>query len=69
MGSQAPPTTPVRVPKAVTTYTPTMQDPDLRSQINAVLLRDGHVETYVLPPLLPSGPNTLYPNSAAPVSL
>ncbi|RDL39674.1 Uncharacterized protein BP5553_04014 [Venustampulla echinocandica] len=37
------PTTPVRVPKAVSTYTPTTQDPDLRSQINTVLLRDGHI--------------------------
>ncbi|CAG8973909.1 hypothetical protein HYALB_00003687 [Hymenoscyphus albidus] len=37
------PTTPVRVPKAVAAYAPTTQDPDLRSQINTVLLRDGHI--------------------------
>ncbi len=37
------PTTPVRVPKAASTYSPTTQDPDLRSQINSVLLREGHV--------------------------
>ncbi|KIN04911.1 hypothetical protein OIDMADRAFT_157407 [Oidiodendron maius Zn] len=37
------PTTPVRVPKAASTYTPTTQDPDLRSQINTILLRDGHI--------------------------
>ncbi|CAL3969275.1 hypothetical protein PZA11_006134 [Diplocarpon coronariae] len=37
------PTTPVRVPKAATTYSPTTQDPDLRSQINLVLLREGHI--------------------------
>ncbi|KAG4431420.1 hypothetical protein IFR05_013089, partial [Cadophora sp. M221] len=37
------PTTPVRVPKAASTYTPTTQDADLRSQINSVLLRDGHI--------------------------
>ncbi|KAG9239032.1 hypothetical protein BJ875DRAFT_491877 [Amylocarpus encephaloides] len=37
------PTTPVRVPKSITTYTPTTQDPDLRSSINMVLLREGHV--------------------------
>jgi hypothetical protein len=50
----AEPTTPVRVPKAASTYTPTIQDPDLRSQINTVLLRDGHVSKYIsLPILLP----------------
>ncbi|KAE9372261.1 hypothetical protein N431DRAFT_439370 [Stipitochalara longipes BDJ] len=37
------PTTPVKVPKAASTYTPAIQDPDLRSQINTVLLRDGHI--------------------------
>ncbi|KAH8801644.1 hypothetical protein F5884DRAFT_522727 [Xylogone sp. PMI_703] len=37
------PTTTVRVPKAVSTYSTTTQDPDLRSQINTVLLREGHV--------------------------
>ncbi|KAL2075758.1 hypothetical protein VTL71DRAFT_701 [Oculimacula yallundae] len=37
------PTTPVRVPKAASTYNTTTQDADLRSQINSVLLRDGHI--------------------------
>jgi hypothetical protein len=47
------PTTPVRVPKAASTYTPTTQDPDLRSQINTILLRDGHISKFVSfsPPL------------------
>lgn len=43
------PTTPVRVSKAAATqYTTTSQDPDLRSQINTVLLRDHHIEKYAL---------------------
>ncbi|KAI9649410.1 hypothetical protein NHQ30_001986 [Ciborinia camelliae] len=37
------PTTPVRVSKSAANYTSTTQDPDLRSQINAILLKDGHV--------------------------
>jgi len=37
------PTTPVKVPKAASTYGMSIQDPDLRSQINTVLLREGHV--------------------------
>ncbi|ESZ98348.1 hypothetical protein SBOR_1226 [Sclerotinia borealis F-4128] len=37
------PTTPVRVSKSAANYTPTTQDPDLRSQINTILLKDGHV--------------------------
>lgn len=37
---------PVRVPRAAADYTPAVQDPDLRSQINAVLLRDGHIAKY-----------------------
>ncbi|KAI9049016.1 hypothetical protein LZ554_006865 [Drepanopeziza brunnea f. sp. 'monogermtubi'] len=36
-------TTPVRVPKAASNYSPTTQDPELRSQINMTLLRDGHI--------------------------
>jgi hypothetical protein len=39
------PTTPVRVPKAAAKYSPTTQDPGLRSDINARLLRDGHIDT------------------------
>lgn len=57
MTSQSQPQTPVRVPKVATTYTPTTQDPDLRSQINTVLLRDGHVEKYIpLPHNVPHPP-------------
>ncbi|TVY20932.1 hypothetical protein LARI1_G001392 [Lachnellula arida] len=37
------PTTPIRVPKAASTYTPSTQDPDLRHQINTILLKDGHI--------------------------
>ncbi|KAJ8069161.1 hypothetical protein OCU04_002833 [Sclerotinia nivalis] len=37
------PTTPVRVSKSAANYTPTTQDADLRSQINSLLLKDGHV--------------------------
>ncbi|PQE14701.1 C Chain C Chaetomium Theromophilum Trex2 Cid Domain Complex protein [Rutstroemia sp. NJR-2017a BVV2] len=36
-------TTPVKVPKSASSYTPATQDPDLRSQINTLLLKDGHV--------------------------
>ncbi|KAK7415877.1 hypothetical protein QQX98_005566 [Neonectria punicea] len=38
-----PPTTPLKVPSSAANYTPATLDPDLRSQINTVLLRDGHV--------------------------
>jgi hypothetical protein len=38
-----PPTTPVKVPSAAASYTPATLDPDLRSQLNTILLRDGHV--------------------------
>ncbi|KAI1310905.1 hypothetical protein F5Y03DRAFT_9673 [Xylaria venustula] len=37
-----PPSTPVKVPASATTYTPATQDADLRSQINTLLLREGH---------------------------
>lgn len=43
------PTTPVRVPKAASNYSPTTQDPELRSQINMTLLRDGHITKYTCP--------------------
>jgi len=39
----AEPTTPICVPKAASTYTPSTQDPDLRHQINTILLKDGHI--------------------------
>ncbi|KAI0013654.1 hypothetical protein F4779DRAFT_346319 [Xylariaceae sp. FL0662B] len=38
-----PPSTPVKVPAAAATYTPATLDTDLRSQINALLLREGHI--------------------------
>ncbi|CAM1502953.1 Fc.00g077290.m01.CDS01 [Cosmosporella sp. VM-42] len=37
------PSTPVKVPSSAANYTPATLDPDLRSQINTVLLKDGHV--------------------------
>ncbi|KAI0195089.1 hypothetical protein EV127DRAFT_451154 [Xylaria flabelliformis] len=37
-----PPATPAKVPPSAATYTPATQDPDLRSQINSLLLREGH---------------------------
>ncbi|KAL6853133.1 hypothetical protein J3F83DRAFT_719179 [Trichoderma novae-zelandiae] len=37
------PSTPVKVPPSAANYTPATLDPDLRSQINAILLKDGHV--------------------------
>ncbi|KAI5459903.1 hypothetical protein BGZ63DRAFT_405848 [Mariannaea sp. PMI_226] len=37
------PSTPVKVPSSAANYTSATLDPDLRSQINTVLLRDGHV--------------------------
>lgn len=42
--SPPPSTSPVKVPASAATYTPATLDPDLRSQINAALLREGHVE-------------------------
>ncbi|KAI5864622.1 hypothetical protein GGS23DRAFT_595341 [Durotheca rogersii] len=38
-----PPSTPVKVPTSAATYTPATLDPDLRSQINMLLIRDGHI--------------------------
>ncbi|KAI1502310.1 hypothetical protein F5X99DRAFT_165828 [Biscogniauxia marginata] len=37
------PSTPVKVPNSTTNYTPATLDPDLRSQINTLLLREGHI--------------------------
>ncbi|KAI1816177.1 hypothetical protein GGS20DRAFT_253341 [Poronia punctata] len=34
--------TPVKVPTSAATYTPAMQDLEMRSQINTLLLREGH---------------------------
>lgn len=42
-GATSTPSTPVKVPSAAASYTPATLDPDLRSQINMVLIRDGHV--------------------------
>jgi len=38
-----PPSTPVKVPSSAANYTPATLDPDLRSQINTLLIRDGHI--------------------------
>ncbi|KAI0883404.1 uncharacterized protein GGS22DRAFT_166881 [Annulohypoxylon maeteangense] len=35
--------TPVKVPPSAASYTPATQDSDLRSQINMLLLREGHI--------------------------
>ncbi|KAF4510287.1 hypothetical protein G6O67_002187 [Ophiocordyceps sinensis] len=37
------PSTPVKVPSSAANHTPATLDPDMRSQINTVLLRDGHI--------------------------
>ncbi|KAL6901703.1 hypothetical protein GGI43DRAFT_403730 [Trichoderma evansii] len=37
------PSTPVKVPSSAANYTPATLDPDLRSQINTILLKDGHI--------------------------
>lgn len=42
MASTSPPT-PAKVPASAASYTPATLDPDLRSQINSLLIRDGHV--------------------------
>ncbi|KAI0128598.1 hypothetical protein BJ170DRAFT_721294 [Xylariales sp. AK1849] len=39
-----PPSTPVKVPASAATYTPATLDADLRSQINALLIKEGHIE-------------------------
>ncbi|KAI1878543.1 uncharacterized protein JN550_000725 [Neoarthrinium moseri] len=39
-----PPSTPVKVPSSAATYTPATLDTDLRSQINSLLIKDGHIE-------------------------
>ncbi|CAJ2506981.1 Uu.00g081670.m01.CDS01 [Anthostomella pinea] len=38
-----PPSTPAKIPVSAATYTPATMDPDLRSQINTLLLKDGLV--------------------------
>ncbi|KAK4234414.1 hypothetical protein C8A03DRAFT_37814 [Achaetomium macrosporum] len=42
MSSQNP-TTPVKVPSSAANYTAATLDPDLRSQINSILIKEGHV--------------------------
>ncbi|KAI1001226.1 hypothetical protein K3495_g6973 [Podosphaera aphanis] len=37
------PTSPVRIPKSVSNYTPSTLDPELRSSVNSRLLTDGHI--------------------------
>ncbi|KAK3333964.1 hypothetical protein B0T19DRAFT_142413 [Cercophora scortea] len=38
-----PPSTPVKVPPSAANYTPATLDPELRSQINSLLIKEGHV--------------------------
>lgn len=45
-------TSPVRMPKSASTYDSATQDPELRSEINTVLLRDGHIARYLFLSLL-----------------
>ncbi|KAH6624758.1 hypothetical protein B0J18DRAFT_410182 [Chaetomium sp. MPI-SDFR-AT-0129] len=42
MSTQAP-STPIKVSAAAASYTPATQDQDLRSQINGLLIKEGHV--------------------------
>ncbi|ROT42823.1 hypothetical protein SODALDRAFT_347701 [Sodiomyces alkalinus F11] len=42
--SPNPSSPPVKVPPSAADYSPATLDPDLRSQINAVLLKEGHVQ-------------------------
>ncbi|OTB07168.1 hypothetical protein M426DRAFT_20226 [Hypoxylon sp. CI-4A] len=35
--------TPVKVPTSATSYTPATQDADLRSQVNMLLIKEGHI--------------------------
>ncbi|KAL1843507.1 hypothetical protein VTJ49DRAFT_1378 [Mycothermus thermophilus] len=37
------PSTPVKVPSSAANYTPATMDSDLRSQINSILIKEGHV--------------------------
>ena len=43
------PSTPVKVPPSAASYSNGVVDPDLRSQINTLLLSDGHATKYVFP--------------------
>lgn len=47
------PSTPVKVPSSAANYTPATLDPDLRSQINTILLKDGHITKLVLLTTIP----------------
>ncbi|KAK4062090.1 uncharacterized protein Triagg1_10056 [Trichoderma aggressivum f. europaeum] len=59
------PSTPVKVPPSAANYTPATLDPDLRSQINTILLKDGHVTKSVpIPP--PSPPRKQLANMPTP---
>ncbi len=41
------PSTPVKVPSSAANHTAATLDPDLRSQINSILIKEGHVTKYV----------------------
>ena len=45
-----PPSTPVKIPAAAAGYTDATVDPQLRSDINSLLLKEGHINKWVLPP-------------------
>ncbi|KAF4978818.1 hypothetical protein FZEAL_4862 [Fusarium zealandicum] len=51
--------TPVKVPSSAANHTAATLDPDMRSQINTILLRDGHVSKYVTPSVNTSRSNGL----------
>jgi hypothetical protein len=49
------PSTPVKVPSSAANYTAATLDPDLRSQINSTLIKEGLVTKYVSATLGPTG--------------
>ncbi|KAI1085683.1 hypothetical protein F5B20DRAFT_12558 [Whalleya microplaca] len=63
-----PPSTPVKVPASAATYTPATLDTELRSQVNALLLREGHINKYALihPSIHPNQPSLILPSPSPP---
>lgn len=51
------PSTPVKVPSSAANYTAATLDQDLRSQLNSLLISDGHVTKYAYPTPLPGCSN------------
>ena len=56
LSTMANPSTPVKVPPSAANYTAATLDPDLRSQINSTLIKEGHVTRQVCPGLVFSTP-------------